>query len=152
MVALIPLLHSTGVMSFPVFLALVALAGALRGPGDGARDVLAPTVAEAAGVPMERVTGLDATVERTASMLGAGLAGLLVATMGAQNALLIDAASSAARFVLGWATAGMGARQVPESDAAPYFVQLKEGDFLRPVLLGITVMVAITNLLDIASG
>src|SRR3990170_3818849 len=40
-VALIPLLHSTGVMSFPVFLALVALAGALRGPGDGARDVLA---------------------------------------------------------------------------------------------------------------
>ena len=40
---------------------------------------------------MERATGLHSTVERTASMLGAGFAGGLVAVVGAANALVVDA-------------------------------------------------------------
>jgi MFS family permease len=153
-VALIPLLHDTGLLSFPAFLVLVAFAGALRGPGDGAKDALVPAIVERTGVPMERATGLDATVERLATMLGAGLAGLLVAALGAQNALFIDAASfGLSALVLGWATVGLGAGHVPDGDPEPYVVQLKEGwDFLRAdrLLLGISVMVALTNLLDIA--
>ena len=42
-------------LSFPILLALVALAGALRGPGDAAKHALTPTIVEQAGVPMERV-------------------------------------------------------------------------------------------------
>jgi len=156
-VAAIPLLYDAGLMSFGLLLALVAVAGTLRGPGDAAKHALVPTIVAEAGVPMERVTGLASTVERTASMLGAGLAGLLVAALGAANALLIDAASFAlSAAVLAWATRPLAAVEVAEaeeSDPAPYAEQLRAGwRFLRgdPVLLGITVMVALTNLVDAA--
>ena len=78
-VGAIPLLHEAGWLPFPVFLLLVALAGALRGPGDAAKAALTPAVVAAAGVPMERATGLHSTVERTAGLLGAAAAGGLVA-------------------------------------------------------------------------
>jgi MFS family permease len=152
----IPLLHSAGHLSFPGFLVLVACAGALRGPGDSAKHALVPVLVERAGVPMERATGLASMVERSASMLGAAFAGGLVAWIGPANALVVDAGSfllSAA--VLAWATRGLGGAAVREDDTdpAPYREQLAEGwRFLRGdrVLFGIAVMVALTNLLDIA--
>jgi MFS family permease len=152
----IPFLFHAGHLSFPVFLLLVALAGALRGPGDGAKHALVPALVDRAGVPMERATGLGSTVERGASMLGAAFAGGLIAVIGPANALIVDAGSfllSAA--ILAWATRGMGPAVQREEGAAepPYRQQLAEGwRFLRGdrVLLGIAVMVALTNCLDIA--
>ncbi|WP_437284597.1 MFS transporter [Sorangium sp. So ce406] len=169
-VASIPLLYDAGLLGFPLFLALVAVAGALRGPGDAAKQALVPALVASAGVPMERATGLASTVERTASMLGAGAAGLLVAGIGAARALYVDALSFAlSALVLAWATRRMvatgsidAAPARAPADAAParepagaarYLAQLREGwDFLRRdrVLLGIAGMVALTNLLDIA--
>jgi MFS family permease len=155
-VGAIPLLHHVGHLSFPGFLALVAVAGALRGPGDGAKSALVPSLVEHAGVPMERATGLGSMVERSASMLGAGFAGGLVAAVGPANALVVDAVSFAlSAAVLAWATRGIGGATVPAegADEAPYLHQLHEGwRFLRGdrVLLGIAVMVALTNFLDIA--
>jgi MFS family permease len=107
---------------------------------------------------MERVTGLSSTVERTSGMLGAALAGVLVAAVGPANALVVDAASFAvSALLLAWAIPH-NATTVPqgdgeERDPAPYLEQLREGwRFLRGdrVLVGITVMVSLTNLLDIA--
>ena len=57
-VGLIPLLHLAGQLSFPVLLALVAVAGGLRGPGDGAKHAFVPALVAAPSVPLERVTGL----------------------------------------------------------------------------------------------
>ncbi|MDP2774305.1 MAG: MFS transporter [Nocardioides sp.] len=163
-VGAIPLLHDAGLMSFGLLLALVAVVGALRGPGDAAKHALIPALVIEAGVPMERATGLASMVERTASMLGAGLAGLLVAGLGAANALLIDAASFAlSAAVLAWATRPMVATRTPATESSPeaapaseptpYLEQLRAGwRFLRGdrVLLGITLMVAMTNLVDAA--
>jgi MFS family permease len=152
----IPFLHEAGVLSFPAFLGLVAVAGALRGPGDAAKHAMTPTLAVTAAVPMERVTGLSSTVERTASMLGAGLAGGLVAVIGPANALVVDAISfGVSALLLAWAIPA-GDRPVATEEAtdpAPYAAQLREGwRFLRgdAVLVGITVMVALTNLIDLA--
>jgi len=174
----IPLLHALGWLSFPLFLGLVAVAGALRGPGDGAKHALVPVLVDKAGVPMERATGLASTVERGASMLGSALAGGLVAVVGPTNALVVDAGSfGLSAAVLTWSTRSLMSRRPtavgsgepvgtpepaavtaatvvgpPEPDTA-YLTQLREGwDFLRrdPVLLGIAVMVALTNLLDLA--
>ena len=89
-VGAIPFLHGSGHLSFPAFVALVAVAGALRGPGDAAKSTMTPTLAATADVPLERVTGLSSTVERTASMLGAAIAGTLVAVIGPANALVVD--------------------------------------------------------------
>ena len=56
-VGLIPLLHLGGQLSFPVLLALVAVAGGLRGAGDGSKHAFVPALARGAEVPLERVTG-----------------------------------------------------------------------------------------------
>ena len=154
----IPLLHTAGQLSFPGFLGLVAVAGALRGPGDGAKHAMVPALVEHAAVPMERATGLASMVERGASMLGAAFAGGLIAVVGPANALLIDAVSFAlSAAVLAWSTRGLGGSADPTGAGggtpSRYLQQLREGwDFLRGdrVLLGIAVMVALTNFLDIA--
>jgi MFS family permease len=154
-VGAIPVLHGAGLLPFPAFLVLVAVAGALRGPGDAAKYAMTPTLASVADVPMERVTGLSSTVERTASMLGAALAGGLVAAIGPANALLVDSVSfGGSALLLAWAVPGRTAMVVEaDPDPAPYTEQLREGwRFLRrdAVLVGITVMVALTNLIDLA--
>ena len=105
---------------------------------------------------MERVTGLSSTVERTASMLGAALAGGLVAVIGPANALIVDAASfGVSALLLAWAIPARTRAVASDEDVdpAPYVEQLREGwRFLRSdrVLVGITVMVSLTNLLDLA--
>jgi MFS family permease len=151
----IPLLHQSGHLSFPGFLLLVALAGALRGPGDSAKHALIPALVDRVDVPMERATGLASTVERGATMLGALVAGGLISLVGPANALMVDAGSfllSAA--LLAWSTRGM--RPAPAEKGGvepPYRRQLAEGwRFLRSdrLLLGIAVMVALTNFMDIA--
>jgi MFS family permease len=155
-VGAIPLLYAGGLLSFPLLLVLVALAGALRGPGDGAKHAMTPALVESAGVPMERATGLHSTIERGSSMLGFAFAGALVVLIGPAQALVVDAISfGLSALVLAWATRGMGPAARPEegADELPYLRQLREGwDFLRGdrVLLGIAMMVAFTNLVDIA--
>jgi MFS family permease len=153
-VAAIPLLHHLGLLSLPVLLGLVAVAGALRGPGDAGKAAMSPEIARVAGFSLERVSGLAAAVERTSSMGGAALAGLLVATVGSANALYVDAASFLVSFVVfAIATAGLGRPVPPEAGASPtsYGQELRQGwDFLRtePVLIAICAMVAVTNLVD----
>ncbi len=154
-VGAIPLLHLSGNLSFPALLGLVALAGALRGPGDAAKHALVPAIAEHANVPMERVTGLAGTVERSSTLVGAAVAGGLVALVGAANALIVDAASFGVSAVALLATTRSLPAPPPvvEDDETSYGQRLREGwDFLRGdrVLLGIAVMVALTNLLDAA--
>lgn len=153
-VAAIPLLHGLGMLGFPALLALVAVAGALRGPGDAGKAAMSPEIARVAGASLERVSGLAAAVERTSSMAGAALAGLLVASVGAANALYVDAASFLVScLVFAVATAGLGRPVPPATGAGPtsYAQDLRQGwDFLRtePVLVAVCAMVAVTNLVD----
>jgi MFS family permease len=154
-VAAVPVLHALGSLHFPVLLVLVALLGLFRGPGDAAKHALVPEIVDAAGVATERVTGLAGASERLAATAGAALAGLLVAAVGPATALLVDAASFGVAAVLVGLTAPRRARSATDDpDAAlPYLARLRTGwDFLRRdrVLVGITVMLAITNLLDMA--
>lgn len=151
-VGAIPLLHATGALSFPVLLALVALAGTLRAPGDGAKTVLLPAVVERAGVPMERAVGVSDGVNRLATMLGAPLGGALVGLLGAPWVLAVDAASFGAGAVLVAVAVRVGAAPgAPAPGLSAYVGQLREGfAFLRgqPFLRAAATMVAVTNLLD----
>ncbi len=158
-VGLIPLLHSVGGLSFPLLLVLVAVAGGLRGPGDAATTAMIPSLVEHAAVPYERATGLASAIERGSTMLGAAFAGGLVATVGAAQAVAVDAASfGLCALVLALTTRGIGlaaepAELEPGEQEASYGARLREGwDFLRhdPVLMSLCVMIAVTNLLDLA--
>lgn len=153
-VALIPILYAVGLLTFPILLAVVGLAGALRGPGDVAKYSLVPSVTQAAGVSTERVTGIESSVERTASMFGAAVGGALIAGIGPTNALVVDAVSFLlSAGVLAWSTVRIEPVPAETGESEPYRRRMAEGwRFLRrePVLLGLSVMVAATNLLDLA--
>jgi MFS family permease len=149
----IPVLHHLDALHLPTLLVLVAVVGLLRGPADAARHSLVPALAEATGQPLERVTGLASTVERTSSLAGAAVAAGLVALVGAADALVVDAAGLAlAALVLGVGARAVG-RGAPETDDLTYLRRLRTGwTFLRgePVVLALTLMIACTNLLDVA--
>lgn len=148
-VATIPILHAAGLLPFGVLLAVVATVGASSGPADGARNALIPAVADQAGTPLERVTGLTGTIERLATTAGAAAAGGLVALLGPAPALVVNSATFAVAAVVIAATAPRLARPA----TGRYLGQLRDGfRFVgRDRLLGsIYAMSAVTNLLDAA--
>jgi MFS family permease len=152
-VAAIPLLQALGLLSFGALLALVAVAGAFRGPGDSAKEVFVPLVAEQAQVPLERATGLAGTIERLASTVGPGIAGLVVSAVGPINAITVNAVTFAAGAVV--IAVALRDHPAPEhdDDVGRYWQRLGEGwSFIRSdrLLRSVLAMVAFTNLLDAA--
>ncbi|MBV6698981.1 MFS transporter [Kitasatospora aureofaciens] len=164
---LIPLLHALGMLPFGLLLAMVAVIGAMRGPGDLAKSVMVPEAADRAQVPLERATGLSGVTERLASTVGPAVGGALVAVTGPMAGLAVNAASFAlGSLVIAFALPrGMGRSAAPaaasgsETDSGSetaeqgggYWPMFREGfTFLRaePLLLALIVMVGITNLLD----
>jgi MFS family permease len=158
--AAVPLLHALDLLSFPLLLALVALIGAARGPGDLAKEVMVPEAAERGRVPLERATGLAGVTERLASTVGLAVGGSLVALLGPLTGLAVNACCFALGSVIIKLALprGMGhaAEEVPSRAgvAEPgYWRRFGEGfAFLRgePLLLTVFVMLGITNLLDAA--
>jgi MFS family permease len=153
-VAFVPILFSLGLLPFWLLLVLVFLSALLDAPGSTARSALIPELAEAANMPLERASSLLQIADRAARMIGAPLAGLLVALMGAQNVLWLDAATFAI-------SALMIALLVPVSQTVrptqkqEYRSELAEGlQFLRRdrLLMVIVGTVMITNFLDAAKG
>lgn len=160
--AVIPLLHALHLLSLPLLLALVAVIGAARGPGDLAKEVMVPEAAERGGVPLERATGLSGVIERLASTVGPAAGGAVVALLGPLTGLVFDAGCFAlGSVIIGLALPrGMGRTAVDESSGADevvpgYWRRFGEGfTFLRgqPLLLTVIVTVGITNLLDAGVG
>jgi MFS family permease len=92
-IAAIPLLHEIGVLEFWHILALAFTAGAFEAPGRAARRAMLPDLAERASVSLERANSISTTSEHIGYVLGAPAVGLLIVTVGAPNALFLDAAS-----------------------------------------------------------
>ncbi|MGW2204449.1 MFS transporter [Streptomyces sp. NPDC001774] len=151
--AAIPLLHRAGVLQFWMLCALMAVTGLFHAPGETARSVLVPDLADHAGTPLSRAASLFDAVSRGARMAGAALAGVLVAVLGADTVLFLDAAT----FGLSALLILTGLRGLPAAaplpDPAPfslsrYRADLREGYtfVLRSrLILGIVLMVMVTN-------
>lgn len=149
-VALIPLLHLTGHLTFPILAALVFLGGLLDTPGMSARSAMLPTLAGRAAWPLERATGIVATVERGSRLAGAPLAGILIATTGPIAVLWIDAATFAFSAMLVAFAVPADARR-PRDRSSRYLAEIKEGlSFLRSdrMLNALAKLVMVTNFLD----
>lgn len=165
-VGAVPLMYATGALSLGVLIGLVAVAGAVRGAGDCANMALVPATARAGQVPLERAAGLNASANRTALLLGAPIAGVLVTVTNAATVVLIDAITFAvAAIVVAAGVRGIDpdARSASPDVDEPAAVRDAPGvlrrygrdlaDGLRflgrdRLLLGIVAMVAVTNLLD----
>ena len=175
----IPVLSATVGLHFGVLLALVFLGGLLDAPGDTAKTVLMPELARLARMPLARAAGAQATVQRTATMVGAGIAGALVALAGPVPALVVDAAGFAVSAALvalfvprlaaasaapesaaaesGAAESGAAASGAAESGAAGAPADSR-GGFIAgirfiarsPLLRSIVLLVTLTNAIDAA--
>ncbi|MGW6981142.1 MFS transporter [Streptomyces sp. NPDC054932] len=155
-VGAIPLLHYAGLLEFWMLCALMAVTGLVHTPGLTARAVLLPNLAEHAGTTITRAAGLYDAVSRGARMIGAAAAGLLIAAFGAETVLLLDAATFGASALLVTAflrgiPAAEPQRAAGKVSFGAYRAELAEGwAFMTRtrLLLGITVMVMMTNGLD----
>ncbi|RSS35685.1 MFS transporter [Streptomyces sp. WAC08241] len=151
--AAIPLLHHAGALRFWMLCALMAVNGLCHAPGEMARHVLVPDLAGRAGTSLTRAASLYDAVSRGARMTGAAVAGLLVAFLGADTVLLLDSATFALSALLVLAglrgvPAAEPVRGGPRLSPARYRADLREGYaylFRARLLLGITVMVMVTN-------
>ncbi|WP_045073741.1 MFS transporter [Psychromicrobium lacuslunae] len=154
----IPLLALTVGLPFWALLALVFLSGLLDTPGQTARRVLLPELSAAGNIRLERSVGFIDGMERLASMLGAPLAGLLVAGLGATNTLFVNAVSFAVSALLTWTivhpVTASTSKNPPEQVArSSYWAELADGfRFVKdsPLLLALTVLVLLTNFFDAA--
>ncbi|MFQ6854041.1 MFS transporter [Streptomyces sp. 35M1] len=152
-IAAIPLLHFAGALDFWMLCALMALNGFAHTPGNTARYVLIPDLAEHAGTTLPRAASLFDAVSRGARMVGAALAGVLIAFAGAETVLLLDAAT----FGLSALLIAAGVRGVraaePRQAKAPvslraYGTELREGYahvLGNRLLLAVVVMVMFMN-------
>ncbi|HEX6518066.1 MAG TPA: MFS transporter [Nocardioidaceae bacterium] len=153
-VGAVPVLHSLGLLSLWLLLALVAVAGAARGPGDAAKNALVPDIADEGGMPLERVTGLAGTVERSASTVAPAAAGILIGIVGPVPSLLLDAGSFAVSALLVRAFVPGSSNPTEGVTEAAYLARLREGwTFLTSdrLLRSLIAMVSVTNLLDAAA-
>ncbi|MGH9175419.1 MAG: MFS transporter, partial [Vicinamibacterales bacterium] len=162
--ALIPLLYLTVGLEFWQLLVLVFLGGLLDTPGTTARAALLPDLAELAGMRLERVNAIEQTVQRGSHMLGAPLAGVIIAATSTTSALWFNAASfviSAAIVALlipaaaGRVAASSDATESEATEASAgfsgYVADLAEGlRYIRrdALMLAIVIGIAVTNFLD----
>ncbi|NIJ06331.1 MFS transporter [Frigoribacterium faeni] len=161
-----PVLALTVGLPFWALLTLLFVGGLLDAPGQTARRVMLPGLTERAGVRIERSVGLIDGSERLAKLLGASLAGLLVAAVGPVPSLFVNAATFAVSAALTWlfvpapAPVRDGAPPADRTDPADaarasWWSDLVEGarfvarDPLMRLIVG---LVMITNLLDAARG
>jgi hypothetical protein len=100
LMALVPLLHVLGLLSFPVLLGLVFLLGAFWAPYFSSQRLVLP---ELLGEDERRLAQANALVQgatRLTLVLGPASAGVLLGVIGPVNVLLLDAATFVVSFVL----------------------------------------------------
>ena len=154
-IALIPLLQLTVGLAFWQLLILVFVGNLLDAPGTTARDALVPELAERAGMRLERASAWLQAIERGSRLLGAPIAGFLIAFLDPSSVLWIDAATFFASAVLVAAAVPYIAISRKEEKPQQYFAGLVDG--LRFIwhdrlIRAIVLTVMITNLLDAPSG
>jgi len=152
----IPVLYNTIGLPFWALLVLVFAGALLDAPGQTAREAMLPDLLEQAGMTLERGTSLFDGVSRGANMIGAPLAGVLIAVVGATNVLVLDAASFAVSALLMFVFVPSSIRgHAQPGETETYLTQLREGyRFLwhTPLVRAIVIMVLVTNTLDAGMG
>lgn len=153
---LIPALYAADLLRFDALIVLVALAAAVRGVADGATTALLPSAAERGGTPMERAAGLSSGATQGGMLVGAPIAGVLVAALGGATTVAVDAATFAVAAVLvGLLVPTAVAPPVPSGErmtSRRYFADLSAGfRFLRHdrLLVSLIAMLVIINVVEL---
>jgi len=148
---------------FPGLLGVVAVTGAMSGVGVRAKRVLLGPVAGPSGTPMARVTAVYDGLNRTATLVGTSLGGILIAWGSAAQVLWIDAVTYVfcAAVVATLVRLAVPGTDVPDgADATgaarePYFQALRAGfAHVRRdgIISNLVLVLFVTNLVNQASS
>jgi len=156
-VALIPLLYFTVGLGFWQLMVLVFFGALLDSPGSTARSALIPELAEMAHMPIERATSLIHIIERGSRLVGAPLGGLLIAWIGTENVLWLDAVSFfiSAAIIAVTIKVHQTVEHEEKEGSGKYFDELREGlkfIYNDKLVLAIVLMIMLTNFLDAIYG
>jgi len=157
LVCLLPTLFIDHHAQIPLVLALLAIAGATRGAADCANSALLPPAVRAAGIPLVRAAGLISSANRTGSLVGGALAGVLLVVIDAPLVVLIDGISflAAAGLLLLVAARPERPDQDSTTEGISYRRKLLQGwRFIARdrLIFGTTVMNMTTNVFGGALG
>jgi MFS family permease len=151
-VVAIPVLFGLDLLSFWLLQVLVFLGALLDAPGVTAREAMLPELVTER-MPLERLAAIRQVIDRGAGLLGAPLAGFLIALINAENVLYINAATFAVSAVL--IRIGVPNIEVEkaqsEGPSSTYLSEIREGlRFLRldKLILALVTVILILNLLD----
>jgi MFS family permease len=133
-VCAIPGLYALGELHFGALIALVAVAGAVRGTSDAATSPLIPRAAAFGDVPNQRAAGLNSVAQRLGLLAGLPLAGVLIAVSNAATVVLIDGISFAVAALIVVVLVPSAATRVvpPHSQPAELSSTQLEGVQLEP--------------------
>jgi hypothetical protein len=106
-------------LRFWMLCTLMGVTGLFHAPGDTARGVLLPALAQRAGVPLTRAAGFYDGASRCAGTIGSAAGGVLIAALGAGHVLIVDAATFAVSAVL----IALGLHRVPGTGPRPAAVK-----------------------------
>jgi MFS family permease len=141
LMASLPILHSAGLLSFPLLLALVAAFGCFWAPYFAAQRTILP---ELLGEDERTLAQANSVVEGATSvsgLLGPPIAGVLIAAFGAANVIYIDAATFLFSFVAVLLFVTGRRRTVPGEDSGGVLAGIRF--FLRDALMGPLVSVIV---------
>jgi MFS family permease len=92
-VAAVPLFYSTVGLSFWGLVCMMFAGAIFDGPGSTARQTMVPALARRAEIPLEQVNARFGAIRSATELIGAPVAGLLIAILGAANVLWLNAAT-----------------------------------------------------------
>jgi len=111
-----------------------------------------PELADMAAMRLERANAFSDGINRVAGLIGAPLAGVLIAVIGTSNLLWLDAISFAiSALLIGSAVPATTAKTKTKESERGYLAALWEGvHFIQrdPLVLFIVVVILITNMID----
>ncbi len=150
-IALIPLIYHTVGLAFWQLLVLVFVGNLLDAPGTTAREALVPDLANLAGLGLERASSAIQVVERASRLIGAPLAGLLIAFFDPSNVLWLDAITFLVSALLVAVAVPRLNRKASEEKPKRYAAELVDGArfiWRDRLILAIVITVMVTNALD----
>lgn len=150
---LIPLLYSTVGLEFWQLLVLVFFSSLLDVPALTARRAMIPELASLAGISLDRVNALFESLNNLAMLIGAPVAGLLVAWLGARDVLWLDAGASALAALIVLVTVPASAFARTSFASSGYLADVMAGfRFIRrdPMLWPMAIFLAISNAIGVS--
>jgi MFS family permease len=100
LIALVPLLHAVGALSFPLLLGVVALVGVFTTPYFSSQRLILPEVVREDEALVGQANSAIEGATSVTWLIGPALAGVLIGVVGAPSLLLIDAATFFASLAL----------------------------------------------------